>query len=90
MESRIPNASLSDYQVVLNAFIELRSHGVTVSAQDLEVLKSWADDHLPPRLIIEAMEAIALENKDKGKRFSASLKALDRSVRRAVREAMNY
>lgn len=90
MDSPTEKTDLTEYQIVLNAFLELRSRGVGVSSQDLEVLKSWADDKLPPHLILQALEAIALENQGNGKRFGNSLKALDRSVRRAVRETQEY
>lgn len=90
MDKTPGKTDLSEYQNVLNAFVELRSRGITVSAQDLEVLKSWAEDLLPPPLIIQAMEAISLENQQNGKRFSNSLKALDRSIRRAVRDSQDY
>ncbi|NBW80357.1 hypothetical protein EBR21_01255 [bacterium] len=90
MDEPSEKTDFSDYQTVLNAFIELRSHGIAVSSQDLEVLKSWAEDKLPPELIIKAMEAIALENQEKGKRLASSLKTLDRSVRRAVRNFQDF
>ncbi|MFZ9520774.1 MAG: hypothetical protein ACO3A4_09875 [Silvanigrellaceae bacterium] len=80
----------ANYQIVLNAFLELRGHGIAVSSQDLEVLKSWAEEGLPPELIIKALEAIALENQEKGKRLASSLKTLDRSVRRAVRNFQEF
>lgn len=85
-----PKNTLSDYQIVLSAFLELRGRGVTVSHQDLEVLKSWAEEGLPPGLILQALEAIARETRENAKPFSNSLRALDRSVRRAIRESQNY
>ncbi|NBX18125.1 MAG: hypothetical protein EBR09_12255 [Proteobacteria bacterium] len=81
---------LNQYQIVLNAFMELRSRGVVVSSQDLEVLKSWADDQLPPELILKVLESIALENQENNRIFSTSLKALDRTVRRAVRDLQDF
>lgn len=90
MNSRTPIYNLSEYQIVLNAFMELRSRGVVVSSQDLEVLKSWADEQLPPDLIIKVLESIARESQENKKTFSTSLKALDRTVRRAVRDMQDY
>jgi len=90
MDSVSQKYDLIQYQIVLNAFVELRSRGVVVSSQDLEVLKSWAEDGLPPELIIKALESIALENQENNRVFSSSLKALDRTIRRAVRDLMDY
>jgi RNase adaptor protein for sRNA GlmZ degradation len=90
MNTPPPRYDLGEYQIVLIAFTELRGRGVVVSSQDLEVLKSWAEDQLPPKLIIKVFESIALENQENNKSFSTSLKALDRTVRRAVRDLMDY
>ncbi|MEY4064110.1 MAG: hypothetical protein RIR26_318 [Pseudomonadota bacterium] len=78
------------YNEVLNAFIELRGRGVTVSAQDLDVLKTWAWERLEPEAIIRCIMAIAEDNKENGRPFPSSLKALDRQVRRALRESSEF
>jgi len=90
MNASTPSYDLQKYQVVLNAFIELRGRGVSVSTQDLEVLKSWAEDGLPPEMIVKALESFDEEYQKSGKRWSSSLKTLDRSVRRAIREFQSY
>ncbi|NBO38834.1 hypothetical protein EBU99_09650 [bacterium] len=90
METPRKGVDLSDYNVVLSAFVELRGRGLAVSAHDLEVLKNWADDGLPPQLLVDALETICLEYQRQDRRFRGSLKALDRQVRRAIREKQEY
>lgn len=81
---------LSEYNKVLTAFVELRGRGITVSAQDLEILKTWATDRLPPDTIIDTLVLIAQNCEEKGLRFATTLKALDRQVRGAIREGQEY
>jgi hypothetical protein len=78
------------YNRVLNVFVELRGRGVTVSAQDLDILKTWATDRLAPEDLIRSIVAIAEDDRENGRPFASSLKALDRRVRRAIRESAEY
>ena len=90
MEPPNQDVDLSRYNAVLNVFIELRGRGVAVSTQDLEVLKGWANERLDPEVLSQTIITIYRDCEEKGTRFATSLKALDRPLRRAVREANEY
>jgi hypothetical protein len=90
MDSQHQEIDLSQYNTVLNVFIELRGRGVTVSTQDLEVLKGWANERIDPEALCQGIVAIYRDCEEKGTRFATSLKALDRPLRRAIREANEY
>jgi len=90
MDSPSQDIDLSQYNTVLNVFIELRGRGVVVSTQDLEVLKGWATERLATETLCQSILAIYRDCQEKGTRFPTSLKALDRPLRRAVREANEY
>lgn len=90
MDNSPQEVDFSDYNHILTVFIELRGRGVTVSAQDLEVLQSWATDRLNPQSIADCLVAMSQDCQEKGTRFATTLKALDRHVRRAIRQREEY
>ncbi|MEN9528744.1 MAG: hypothetical protein RI932_617 [Pseudomonadota bacterium] len=90
MDPQHQDIDLSQYNTVLTVFIELRGRGVAVSAQDLEVLKGWANERFDPEFLCQSIVAIYRDCEEKGTHFPNSLKALDRPLRRAIREANEY
>lgn len=90
MDSNQNIADLSEYHRVLNAFIELRGRGITASAQDLEVLQAWASDRLNPQDIVDCLIVISQNCQEKGSKFPATLKALDRHIRAAIRNSKEF
>ncbi|MEY2989083.1 MAG: hypothetical protein RJB13_2604 [Pseudomonadota bacterium] len=83
-------ADSEDFSQVLTAFVELRSRGVAVSRQDLEVLNGWAAEGFSPSAVIDCIVAIHQDCEEKGIKFASSLKALDQPIRTAIRRSTEY
>lgn len=77
---------LSDYSRIAHAFVELRGKGLSLSAADLEVLRSWRERAVPPVALLELLFALAEECEQEGKGFPLSLKSIDTRVKRALRD----
>jgi len=90
MTSTKSTSDSDEFSQVLEAFIELRSRGVAVSRQDLEVLNGWSAEGFSPSAVIECLVAIHQDCEEKGVKFASSLKALDQPVRTAIRRSSEY
>jgi len=80
----IEETSPANYQAVVQVFIELRSKGVSLSAQDLDILEKWESRGITPRFICDVLFEIYKERERKNIQFPKSLNPISKRVDKII------
>jgi hypothetical protein len=67
---------------VIHRFLELRGHGTVLTSMDLHTLSQWQKNRLTPDSVAQGLEEVWVRVHQRGTSFPASLKALERTIKR--------
>lgn len=74
----------SEYSDLVNLFIDLRGHGVSLSTIDLDILQHWQQNNLAVDLIATIMLELKSECQLKNKHFPNTLAPIARKLNKVL------
>ncbi len=74
----------TEYSELLNLFIDLRGHGMSLSTMDLDILQSWETSNLEIDFIAKVMFEVSLDCKAKKTKFPSTLEPISRRLNRIL------
>lgn len=78
------------FQALIHLYLELREKGLSLSAADLDIVKTWQSMGLNPEFVAYVMLDYAQECKKKSKPFPTSLVPIARKIRAVLIKSKEF